>query len=915
MPSPSAAREPKPSPGALAAAEPIIDTSVGQWLLRGDGSLPTRVLFSSTASEQQQVGQTRVYIPTLDEVRGQGRIDILSHYNGNLPRLTAAMSEKATRASAQAFEDMSRSMEELLLSTTAETCPILSALNAPQRSAVIAEPGRPCLVLAGPGSGKTRVLTHRAAFLVNNFSVHPSRVLAVTFTNKAAGEMKDRIDVLLDREGINESHHNAADTMTVGTFHAICARFLRLHGIAIGIPSNFDIADTSDTRTVMADIVRQVDPTNYSSDTVSGFLRNISMIKNDRGDELRRKLPPRTFARILELRKLFDDKMRSMNKLDFDDLLVETRRMLLDCEDVRYVLQSRFHHILVDEWQDTNTVQYDIVKFLAENHRNLFVVGDADQSIYKFRGADSRNVSRFGTDFGDSETIALVENYRSTACIVKAAQSVIEVNNNRPGKAMITSNGFGTPITITKAESPHDEAYNIMRRVRQLIREGEIAGYSDVAVMYRTNAQSRVLEEACVKVNIPYRLIGGLRFYERQEIKDLLAYLRVLRNPFDDISLKRAINTPPRGIGTKSVEQLEEFAIARGLSMLAALDLIFVDDSAKVVGDVGTFFKKAALKNLGNFHAIVQELRNGLSSTEGYTADETLTLTLSKIDYKAYVEKGLDPSGGADKAAERWSNIEELRSAASRHESLDSFLESVALVSDVKDVEDESGRVVRPQALSMMTLHGGKGLEFAGVFIAGMEEGLVPMIFRDDKTVEALEEERRLAYVGMTRAKKHLFLSWRRRKLLFRAGQKAGFADSKPSRFLEDIPSSLVIEEYTPEYTRGVSQLCTSGKSDTKMPAYSSSGGRSGSKTSFTRTPIKAKSTVVSYGNGGSNMAPAYSAKTQYHIGDTVRDRNLGHGVIVAASSPTNADGGKIGDFAVLFSSGSTAWVFKETLN
>lgn len=860
----------------------------GTWLTRTDGSLPK----VSGANVLSAALEESVRLPTLHEIMGAQRLDALVRESGSLPRLTAAMSERAARATAKAFAAMKL---EAVANTSREASRILESLNEPQRTAVIAEPGLPCLVLAGPGSGKTRVLTHRAAHLVQDLGVSPHRIVAVTFTNKAAGEMKDRIDALLDSSGGG----GGAGDMVVGTFHAICARLLRTHGLGIGIPSNFDIADTSDARSVLTQIVKERQAEDCSSEVVGEYVRHISMIKNERGSELRALLRDTQYSRVVEMRGLYDEKMRSMNKLDFDDLLVETRKLLNDCQDVRHLLQTRFHHVLVDEWQDTNTVQYDIVSVLAATHRNLFVVGDADQSIYKFRGADSRNVNRFEKDFHDAQTVALVENYRSTRCIVEAAQAVIRVNRNRPAKEMMTSNEFGDQIDVTMADDQNDEVHTIVRRARSLVRASAVDGFSNVAILYRTNAQSRLFEEACVRHEIPYRLIGGLRFYERQEIKDLLAYVRLLRNPLDDTSLKRAINTPPRGIGTKTVESLEAYAVGLGVSMLAALDTLFGGDEP--AGEGGAMFKGGAKKKLAEFHLIVQSLRDGVSSDSTYTVEATLSQLLELTAYQEYSAKIGGTASGADKAAERWRNVQELQSAASRHESLDSFLESVALVSDVKDVDDGEGRITRPQALSLMTLHGGKGLEFSCVFVAGMEEGLVPMIFKSSKSRQALheelEEERRLAYVGMTRARKFLHLSWRRRKLVMRPGKGPFYSDSARSRFLGDIPADLVNERLTDK-----------AKSNLWRSEGASKGGGAGSGEGTNAakgakgSPGGAKSTITSYGSTGtpSPVAAAYNprvsatgqaARQQFNVGDSVRE-NVGNmrGVVVSAGDSATVE-------------------------
>lgn len=847
------------------------DSSVsGHWLERVDGRLP---LAATVTTREVDVAPSdvRVWIPTFDEAMGLRGLETLRRESGNLPRLSAAMAQQAAKATAKSLGE-TKVVSQDSMARNAPRSHILESLNKPQRLAVVAEPGKPCLVLAGPGSGKTRVLSYRAAYLVQELGVSPHQVIAVTFTNKAAGEMKERIDKLL---GLGS---NASGDMVVGTFHSICARLLRMHGLGINIAQNFDIADQSDARSLLSGILKERLGDECDADVVSQYSRKISMIKNERGDELQGSAAAEnSYKRVVEVMKLYNDKMRSMNKLDFDDLLVETRRLLDECVDVRRLLQTRFHHVLVDEWQDTNTVQYEIVSILAASHRNLFVVGDGDQSIYKFRGADSRNMDRFAKDFEDAETVALVENYRSTQCIVQAAQAVIQRNKKRPDKKMITSNSFGDAVDVVMCEDPRDEVKTVMNSLKNKMRASPGGGYSDSAILYRTNAQSRLFEEACVKDSIPYRLIGGLRFYERAEIKDLLAYLRLLRNPLDDTSLKRAINTPPRGLGQKTVEALEDFAVDQGMSMMSALDYLFGDEARDEDGY--GLMKGASKKRLAEFYSIVGALRESLITEDDYTVAKTLTYLIERVKFKEYSAKIGGAAAGGEKAEERWRNVTELLSAASRYPALDTFMENVALVSDVKEVDDGSGNVVRPQAISLMTLHGGKGLEFDNVFLAGMEEGLVPLIFRDENNKEdALEEERRLAYVGMTRARTFLHLSWRRRKLKMHAGKTPFYGDCKRSRFLDDLPAHLIKEQTT---AAAKSNLWRNDTSDAKASGRKSSG-----TTVF--KSAKDKSKLISYSSSGtaSKLAAPYQQRandTPLKVGDSVRESSGLRGVIVSA--------------------------------
>lgn len=825
------------------SAAPALAPSVS--LIRGDGSLPK---IAPPGLVVALVGEDRLEIPTLEGLTSPRRISELVRESGTLPRVTSLASERAAQAVQESYAVMKKA--DVSPDRSSARSPILDSLNEPQHLAVVADPGYPCMVLAGPGSGKTRVLVHRAAYLVREIGVSPSRIIAVTFTNKAAGEMKERINILLD-----EDMHNtgSASDMLAGTFHAVCTKLLRQHGLAINIPANFDIADSSDVKAVVVEIAKKNLGAEYTPEFATQLVKRISAMKNDGGDDMQTKLPNVEYARLCEFKKLYDERMRAMNKLDFDDLLVETRRMLNESKTVLHLMQTRYHHILVDEWQDTNTVQYEIVSMLAAAHRNLFVVGDADQSIYKFRGADSRNMGRFASDFPDAETVALVQNYRSTRSIVEAAQSVIGKNRNRPEKMMMTANDLGAKIELTTTRDQADEVYDVVRRVRGLLSSRSVAGYSDIAVLYRTNAQSRPFEEACVKCGIPYRLVGGTRFYERQEVKDLLAYLCVLRNPLDDTSLLRAINTPPRGIGPKAVETLQLYAQSMNVSLVQAIDLLFGEE--KRADETGSPLKGGPKKKIAAFFDLLKTLRKIAADSEGCNFQTLFGELLKKTDFKTYTAKIGGVVAGEAKAGERWKNVEELISSATMHKSLNSFMENVALVSDVKDV-DEDGLVHRPEALSLMTLHGGKGLEFPAVFMPGLEEGLMPMIFQEDRDdearkFEAVEEERRLAYVGMTRARNFLFLSWRKRRLMMRKGQAPFYSDTLPSRFLKDVPAEFVTEVNTvASYEHVDAKDSNEGKTVWKSGSGRKKSSRSGSATVFKsaqQTKNAGKRTVTKY--------------------------------------------------------------------
>ncbi len=685
---------------------------------------------------------------------------------------------------------------------------ILKCLNPQQAQAVTADVGTPCLVLAGPGSGKTRVLTHRAAYLCRRYNLPPHRILAVTFTNKAAEEMKNRLRVLLmngDEHEVDqeEDWSSRRSDFVVGTFHAICARILRTHGEAIGINSDFQICDASDCKQVIATLIRKRDNVETGQKTpnlmneAGMILKQISRLKNHEVDEMRKSYSPHIFKKIETFRASYDQALRRMNQLDFDDLLLETKKLLQTCNISREELQNRYQHILVDEWQDTNIVQFEIVSMLAANHQNLFVVGDDDQAIFKFRGADVRNLTRFMENFPAHQEIRLEKNYRSSGCIVNAAQSVIEVNRQRPSKVMHTSNPFGPPLIICNAYDDRTEAAYIVKTVKEMIREKKIATFSDVAILYRTNAQSRVIEEACIQSSIPYRLVGGTRFYDRQEVKDVMSYVRLLVNPTDDIAVLRAINTPTRGIGAKTIEALRESADRNQTSILKALESEFSEES-------GNSLRKNTLKKLADFHFIIEKLKTSMKNLSRSQNDEEIKSTttaaqliseiLTLTDYKTFLEKRTkteDPSGALNKFDERWRNVVELEAAAARHSTLQEFMESVSLMALSSDTEEE---MKDKDTVTLLTLHSGKGLEFRSVFVTGVEEGILPLIRGNEpdssEEREAIEEERRLAFVGMTRAKTYLSMSYRSR-VLNHGRHGAYWRDLKPSRFLNDIPKSL----------------------------------------------------------------------------------------------------------------------------
>jgi len=635
---------------------------------------------------------------------------------------------------------------------------ILSQLNAAQRKAVEAPDGS-TLVVAGPGSGKTRVLTHRVAYLVNNRGVSPYRIMAVTFTNKAAREMKERLQDLLGFQVLRQ--------VTIGTFHAICARTLRREAEHLPYDRNFVIYDDGDQLSLIRQCLRELnlDDTDFSPRAI---LDSISRAKSQLIGPSEYVAPNYQHEVVARVYRRYQGLLLENNALDFDDLLMVTVRLLRDNLEVRDKYQRQYQHLLVDEFQDTNLAQYIILRLLAGQHRNLFVVGDEDQSIYAWRGADFRNVQRFREDYQDVQVILLEQNYRSTETILETAHQVISRNVQRVPKRLWTENEPGVPVTAMEAYDSLEEAQYVLEEMRRLVDEqGYRAG--DLAVMYRTNAQSRALEEVFVRSGVPYKLVGATRFYERREIRDALAYLRVIHNPRDTVSLARIINVPPRAIGRKTMGQLESWAESQSVSLFEALTLLREQEDSPV-GGRGRSSLLSFLRLLEEFISVRREL----------SVLELLDLALDLSGYKAYVRDG------SEEGEERWENINELRAVAQEYsslpveDSLATFLEEVALVSDVDNLDEQA------QACCFLTLHMAKGLEFPVVFIVGLEEGILPHS-RSLETADEVEEERRLFYVGITRAQHRLYLLHTFRRALF------GRDDlSEPSRFLRDISASLL---------------------------------------------------------------------------------------------------------------------------
>jgi DNA helicase-2/ATP-dependent DNA helicase PcrA len=635
---------------------------------------------------------------------------------------------------------------------------LLDRLNSPQRQAVTAGPG-PVLVIAGPGSGKTRVLTQRVAYLIAEEGVRPYQMLAVTFTNKAAREMENRVRAMLGEL--------ASDGLWLGTFHATCARLLRREAENLPFASNFVIYDEDDQQRVVKAAIRDLnlDEKTYRPASVHGAIsraKNELIFPEDYPIQTYRdEVVKRVYGR-------YQESMKQNNAVDFDDLLLWTAHLLSEFPAVREKYATRFLHVLVDEFQDTNFAQYVLLKHLASVHNNIFVVGDPDQSVYRWRGADYRNVQRFEQDFPNSQVILLEQNYRSKQTILDAAMAVINRAPHRRRKNLFTERGAGEKVFFYEALDDYAEASFVVDTIASLVAGGTCQP-GDCAVMYRTNAQSRLLEEAFLQARLPYRLVGAQRFYGRREVKDAIAYLRLVHNPADEISLDRVINVPPRGIGDKTLLALHTAARQAGTTASAV-----VMDLAR--GDASSFwaqFSGRAALPLSDFGGM---LANWQAEATRATVTELFDRITRDINYRASVEDG------TEEGAERWENVEELRRLTTEYDrrTLNEFLESVALISDQDTLAEGKN------APTLLTLHAAKGLDFQVVFIVGLDDGIVPHS-RSFDDPESMDEERRLFYVGITRAMDRLYLL----RALRRGGR--GYAEETlPSRYLDDIPAELL---------------------------------------------------------------------------------------------------------------------------
>ncbi len=706
---------------------------------------------------------------------------------------------------------------------------IYDTLNKEQQEAVFHTEG-PLLILAGAGSGKTRVLTHRIAYLIDERGVNPWHILAITFTNKAAGEMRERVDRLVGF---------GSESIWVSTFHSTCVRILRRYIDRLGYGANFTIYDADDQKTLMKDVCKQlqIDTKIYKERTL---LAAISSAK----DEM---ITPKEYElnamgdyhkqKIAKVYWEYEKQLKANNALDFDDLLVKTVQLLQTQPDVLEYYQERFRYIMVDEYQDTNTVQFKLISLLAKKYRNLCVVGDDDQSIYKFRGANIKNILNFESVFEDAKVIKLEQNYRSTENILNAANGVIRNNIGRKEKTLWTENGVGDKLTFRQFDNAYEEAEYIASDIRSHVREG-INSYHDHAVLYRTNAQSRMFEEKFITANIPYKVVGGINFYARKEIKDLLAYLKTIDNGMDDLAVRRIVNVPKRGIGLTTINRVQENAAERGVGFYEALRTV------DMIPGIGRGTAK-----LESFVALIEHFK------ESAKTKLVSELMQEILDYTGYVEEL--KAEGDEEAEARMENVDEFLSKIATYEesceeempTLSGFLEEVALVADIDSLDENSDYVV------LMTLHSAKGLEFPEVYLTGMEDGIFPSymtITADDPS--EIEEERRLCYVGITRAMEHLTLTCARRRMM-----RGEVQYNKMSRFLKEIPVHL--------FSSG-REIESEKQEESKQNVYFQA------KQTFKTQAFAMKPTQ--------NFGVKTSGGLGYDVGDRVRHMKFGEGLVTS---------------------------------
>ena len=736
---------------------------------------------------------------------------------------------------------------------------IYDTLNDRQQEAVFYTEG-PLLILAGAGSGKTRVLTHRIAWLIDQIGVNPWNILAITFTNKAAGEMRERVDQIVGF---------GSESIWVSTFHSMCVRILRRYIDRLGYDTNFTIYDADDQKTLIKDVCKylQIDTKMFKE---RSLLSAISSAKDElvtpeemtlraEGDWAKKK--------IAQVYTEYEKQLKANNALDFDDLLLKTVQLLQTQPDVLEYYQERFRYIMVDEYQDTNTVQFKLVSLLAGKYQNLCVVGDDDQSIYKFRGANIMNILNFEKEYPNAKVIKLEQNYRSTSTILNAANEVIRHNTGRKEKSLWTENGEGEKIQFRQFDSAYDEADYIVSDIKDKVNSGK-REYKDFAILYRTNAQSRIFEEKMVVSNVPYKIVGGVNFYARREIKDLLAYLKTIDNGQDDLAVRRIINIPKRGIGAASINKVALYAQEQEISFYDALCV------AEQVPGLG----KAATK-IRPFVLFIQSMK---AKAKLLSVADLLQEVIETTGYVRELE-----AEGTDEAEARIENIDELISKAVDYAegeeapTLNGFLENVALVADIDSFDENSDYVV------LMTLHSAKGLEFPNVYLAGLEDGLFPsyMSITSDNSQAEIEEERRLAYVGITRAKKNLTITSARVRMV-RGQTQYG----KVSRFVREIPPELlsgkIYEPKTKEEPIEQSTFQKARKAFRTVPSYGGSGygkevGEGYGSTFRSSQATKPVYTKVEnqrdFGSAGGALS--------YQVGDRVRHIKFGDGEVMAIVS------------------------------
>ncbi len=736
---------------------------------------------------------------------------------------------------------------------------LLDALNEPQRQAVMATDG-PLLILAGAGSGKTRVLTHRTAYLIEECGVNPYNIMAITFTNKAAGEMRERIDQMVGY---------GSESIWVCTFHSTCVRILRRYIDRLGFGTNFTIYDSDDQKTLMKDVCKrlEIDTKMYKEKM---FLSAISSAKDELIDPIEfetRAAGDYVKRKQAQVYREYQQALKQNNALDFDDLIMKTVELFKLDKEVLASYQDRFRYIMVDEYQDTNTAQFELIRLLALKYQNLCVVGDDDQSIYKFRGANIYNILNFEHHFPDATVIKLEQNYRSTQNILDAANAVIANNQGRKEKRLWTDNGAGDKITFEQLDTAAEEADFVARDIARRVRKGEYQ-YKDCAILYRTNAQSRLFEERFITANIPYKIFGGVNFYARKEVKDLLAYLKTIDNGQDDLAVRRIINIPKRGIGAASINKVALYAQEQEISFYDALCV------AEQVPGLG----KAAAK-IRPFVLFIQSMK---AKAKLLSVADLLQEVIETTGYVRELE-----AEGTDEAEARIENIDELISKAVDYAegeeapTLNGFLENVALVADIDSFDENSDYVV------LMTLHSAKGLEFPNVYLAGLEDGLFPsyMSITSDNSQAEIEEERRLAYVGITRAKKNLTITSARVRMV-RGQTQYG----KVSRFVREIPPELlsgkIYEPKTKEEPIEQSTFQKARKAFRTVPSYGGSGyGKEvGEGYGSTFHSSKATKPVYTKVENQRDFGSAGGALS-YQVGDRVRHIKFGDGEVMAIVS------------------------------